>query len=110
MDIISYNTEEVESKMARKLSASFELLSVKFQFDKNPTLTKKISKLSDQYNKYKGVYKFPSKYKGRVNHRKKTSSVTPSIWCFILKTLHFDFRITHNPLFLSNNRKEKKIN
>ena len=51
MDVISYAKEEIDSEFIRK-------------FKKNPQLTKYISKLSDQYNEYKGKYVFPTKYKG----------------------------------------------
>ena len=51
MDVISYDKEEIDSDFIRK-------------FKKNPQLTRYISKLSDQYNKYKGKYVFPTKYKG----------------------------------------------
>ena len=54
MDVISYDKEEIDSEFIRK-------------FQKNPQLTKYISKLADQYNKYKGKYVFPSKYKGNYN-------------------------------------------
>ena len=54
MDVISYDKEEIDSEFIRKSK-------------KNLQLTKYISKLSDQYNKYKGKYVFPSKYKGNYN-------------------------------------------
>ena len=44
MDIISYAEEEIDSEFIRK-------------FKKNPKLIKYISKLSDQYSKYKGTTK-----------------------------------------------------
>ena len=59
MDVISYDKEETDSEFIRK-------------FKKNPQLTKLtkyISKLSDQYNKYKGKYVFPLKYKGMNNFK-----------------------------------------
>ena len=70
MDIISYNKEEIESKMAKMISATFKQLFKEFHFDKNPTLTEHISKLSDQYNKYKESYNFPTKYKGNDEYIK----------------------------------------
>ena len=36
----------------------------KFDFDKNPKLTKYISKLSGYYNKFIGKYEFTRKYEG----------------------------------------------
>ena len=60
MDIISYNREEIDSKLAKTLS-------YKLGFDKNPTLTRYISKLSNQYNSYKERYVFPTIYKGKNN-------------------------------------------
>ena len=47
MDIISYNKEEAE------------------KVQKNKKLRRYISKLSDQYNRYKETFKFPSKVKGK---------------------------------------------
>ena len=44
MDVISYDKEEIDSEFIRK-------------FKKNPKLIKYISKLSDQYSKYKGATK-----------------------------------------------------
>ena len=58
MDIISYNQIEMDSKIS------------KFDFDKNPKLTKYISKLSDYYNKYIGKYEFPRKYEGMSKSKK----------------------------------------
>ena len=60
MDIISYDKEEIDSKIARTL---FYQLG----FDKNPTLTRYISKLSNQYNNYKERYVFPTIYNGKNN-------------------------------------------
>ena len=56
MDVISYDKEEIDSEFMKK-------------FKKNPQLTKYISKLSDQYNGYKGKYIFPTKYKGMNNFK-----------------------------------------
>ena len=50
MDIISYDKEKID-----------------LEIKKNPSLTKYISKLSKQYNEYKGKYVFPTKYKGIYN-------------------------------------------
>ena len=64
MDIISYNQVENDLKVSGKFSFKIEQEYQKVHFDKNPTLTRYISKLSDQYNRYKGKYVFPTKYKG----------------------------------------------
>ena len=56
MDVISYDKEETDSEFIRK-------------FKKNPQLTKLISKLSVQYNRYKGKYIFPTKYKSIQNRK-----------------------------------------
>ena len=70
MDIISYNKEEIDSKL--------QTWHLKQGFDKNPTLTRYIKKLSDQYKKYKLSYKFPTKYKGNKGRsRSKTKSPDP---------------------------------
>ena len=60
MEIISYNQLEVDSMMAKTLSKLNQYL---FN-SKKPTLTKHILKLSNQYNRYKETYDFPSKYNG----------------------------------------------
>ena len=57
MDIISYNEFEIDSKL--------QTWRHKRGFDENLTLTRYISKLSDQYNKYKASYNFPTKYKSK---------------------------------------------
>ena len=67
MDVISYDKDEVDSKLASQISVSFDkirFLRGKFDFVKNPTLDRQIIKLSDQYKKYKETYKFPTKFKG----------------------------------------------
>ena len=69
MDIISYNQFEIDSKMARSMSKLYKRF-YKTAFDKNPKLTRYISKLSDQYDRYKETYNFPTKYKGRTNFKK----------------------------------------
>ena len=46
MDIISYNEFELETKLS-----------------KNPRLARYIAKLSDQYNQYKGIYDYPTRFK-----------------------------------------------
>ena len=46
MDIISYNEFELETKLS-----------------KNPRLARYIAKLSDQYNQYKGMYDYPTRFK-----------------------------------------------
>ena len=69
MDIISYNQFEIDSKMARSMSKLYKRF-YKTAFDKNPKLTRYISKLSDQYDRYKESYNFPTKYKGRTNFKK----------------------------------------
>ena len=53
MDIISYDAEEVDSKRENELSKMLNL-------PKNPKLMKIMKKLSDQYNKYKESYIFPT--------------------------------------------------
>ena len=58
IDIISFNDKEVDSRRERKLS---ELSG----FDKNPKLSRTIKKLTDQYNKYKGSFNFPTKFKSK---------------------------------------------
>ena len=68
MDVISYNENEIDSKMARSVSNLYKKFYKK-AFDKNPTLTRYISKLSDIYVKYKETYNFPTKYKGMINLR-----------------------------------------
>ena len=70
MDVISYNEIEIDLEVSGKISLGYELLYQKIHFDKNPTLTRYISKLSDQYNKYTGSYNFPTKYKGRTKFKK----------------------------------------
>ena len=50
LDIISYNEYEIYSKLNRFVN-----------FDGNPKLTRYISKLSSQYNNYKGFYNFPTR-------------------------------------------------
>ena len=69
MDVISYDQVETDTKIDKKLSMVLELLG-KSGFDKNPKLTRYISKLSDQYDRYKETYNFPTKYKGRINFKK----------------------------------------
>ena len=64
MDVISYNQIENDLKVSGKISTGYKQVDQKVHFDKNPTLTRYISKLSDQYNRYKGKYVFPTKYKG----------------------------------------------
>ena len=52
IDVISFDKEETDSRPQ------------KYELDKNPTLTRFINKLCNQYNKYKDTYNFPTKYKG----------------------------------------------
>ena len=66
MDVISYNQVEIDLKVSGKIFRGYELAYQKIHFDKNPTLTRYISKLSDQYNRYKGKYVFPTKHKGMI--------------------------------------------
>ena len=75
MDVISYNQVENDLKVSGKFSFNFEQEYQKVHFDKNPSLTRYISKLSDQYNRYKEIFIFPTKYKGRTNFKKKISIV-----------------------------------
>ena len=63
MDVISYDQFVIDSKIARSISKLYERF-YDSAFDKNPSLTRYISKLSDKYNKYKETYNFPTKYKG----------------------------------------------
>ena len=58
MDVISYDKEEIDSKLTKTLSKNG------IQFNKNPKLKRHISKLSDEYNIYKEKYNFPKEYKG----------------------------------------------
>ena len=65
MDIISYNKENIDSNIAKSISELYGLVAYRRSgFDINPTLTKYISKLSNQYNKYKETYNFPKEYEG----------------------------------------------
>ena len=72
MEIISYNEFEIVSDvfMYSKQISNVAIFDTKYFkiFDTKPNentkLLKTISKLSDQYNKYKGVFDFPRKYKG----------------------------------------------
>ena len=61
MDIISYNQFEIDSYLNRLL--------IKSGFDKNAKLTRYISKITVQYDRYKESYNFPTKYKGRNNFK-----------------------------------------
>ena len=70
MDVISYNQVEIELKVSGKIFRGYELAYQKMHFDKNPSLTRYISKLSDQYNRYKEIFIFLTKYKGRTNFKK----------------------------------------
>ena len=64
MDVISYNQVEIDLKVSGKIFKGYKLVDQKIHFDKNPTLTRYISKLSDEYIRYKETYSFPTKYKG----------------------------------------------
>ena len=69
MDIISYIQFETDTKIERTLSKLHKDL-YQSGFAKNPTLTRYISKLSEKYNRWKGIYIFPTKYKGtRISGR-----------------------------------------
>ena len=75
MDVISYDQIEIDLKVTGKISQTNEQgyarqIFQKIHFDKNPTLTRYISKLSDQYNRYKEIFIFLTKYKGRTNFKK----------------------------------------
>ena len=63
IDIVSYDKEEIESKLTRRFSTLLEELN-KAGFDNNLKLTRRISKLSDQYNRYIETFNFSRKYKG----------------------------------------------
>ena len=65
MDIITYDTEEIDSKLTRRFSTLLEELN-KPGFDNNIKLTKYILKLSDQYNRYIETFNFSRKYKGII--------------------------------------------
>ena len=65
MDIISYSQFEIDSKI--RINWNIFNNVFKYEYDKNPRLTRYLSKLSDQYNRYKETYKFPTKYKGMNN-------------------------------------------
>ena len=75
MDIISYNQFEIDSNLNKFLSRS--------GFDKNPKMTRYISKLSDQYDRYKESYNFPTKYMGRNNFKQakrlKSCKIIPEV-------------------------------
>ena len=66
MDIISYDVLEIAPKMATALSRLYEDRFTS-KFDQNPALTKYISKLAEQYNKYKEAYNFPTKVKSNTS-------------------------------------------
>ena len=83
MDIISYNQFEIDSNLNKFLSRS--------GFDKNPKMTRYISKLSDQYEIYKESYNFPTireKYKGEYLKKKHFSTWFISEFNFASK-LHY---------------------
>ena len=61
MEVISYDREEIDSMLSKTLSKNG------IKFDKNPILTRQVSKLSDQYNRYKEKYNFTEEYKGIKN-------------------------------------------
>ena len=68
MDVISYDKIEVNSELTRYLT---QLSETKIddqnffnRFEPNLNLNKKISRLSDQYNKYKTFSVFPTNLKG----------------------------------------------
>ena len=63
MDVISYDQNEIDSRMAQSMSKLYKKM-FNTGFDKNPTLTSYISKLSYQYNRYTKSYNFPTKYRG----------------------------------------------
>ena len=65
MDIISYDQFEIDSQIARSISKLYKRFYDK-GFDKNPALSRFISKLSRQYTKYKDTYNFPTIYKGNT--------------------------------------------
>ena len=78
MDVISYNQVEIDLKVSGIIDAGLSgQIFQKMHFDKNPTLTRYISKLSDQYDRYKESYNFPSKYKGRMNYKKSIFNFQP---------------------------------
>ena len=62
IDVISYNevTPEDNTKWAKRISIMSEI-TLESGFENDPELNAHISKLSDQYNKYKGKYVFPTK-------------------------------------------------
>ena len=66
MDVISYNQYEIDSKIERSISYLYERFYGR-EFNKNPTLTRYILKLSNEYNRYKEQYNFPIRYKGNYN-------------------------------------------
>ena len=49
LDVLSYNEFIIDSKMTRSLSKLYKRF-YHIKFDKNPILTKYLSKLSDQYS------------------------------------------------------------
>ena len=66
IDVISYN--EIILKDNKKLVKKFSKISkivLKSNFENDPELNQFISKLSDQYNEYKGSFKFPLDLKSK---------------------------------------------
>ena len=64
IDVISYNevTPEDNTKLAKWVSKMSEV-TLQSNFENDPQLNSIISKLSDQYNKYKGSFEWPSELK-----------------------------------------------
>ena len=65
MNIVSYNVQELEPKWTKNLKRPSSILKTKFL--NNPKQTKFILKLSDEYNKFKKSYNFPTKYNSKFN-------------------------------------------
>ena len=81
MEIISYNEHEIDSYLSRYLLGLSNTVigSQKLyrKYDSNSKLTKLMSKLSNQYQKYKKAYNFPEKYKGKIIKKKRANNVYP---------------------------------
>ena len=64
IDVISYNeiTPEDNTKLVQEFSKVSEII-LQSNFENDPEINLFISKLSDQYNEYKGSFQFPMELK-----------------------------------------------
>ena len=64
IDVISYNeiTPEDNTKLVQQFSKVSEII-LQSNFENDPEINLFISKLSDQYNEYKGSFQFPMELK-----------------------------------------------